>query len=187
MRVFLDVDGVLADFTMGAHRKMGIDLDYNNWPYPKGPEGWDWQHCLGMTFEELSEICDFEFWKGLPWTSDGRDILRVILKFVEQGNITLLTTPMPHVMSASGKMAWIEKNLPAYKWHTLISSGKKDILAGVPDSILVDDSQNNVDAWRGVGGKAVLVPRRWNNRWPEVNTASISVELQLEALCRHHV
>lgn len=179
MRIFLDVDGVLADFTMGAHKKLGHTLDYDNWPHAKGPEGWHWERDYGLSFESLSTICDFDFWAALPWTSDGRAILDIACCY---GDITLLTAPMPHVMSASGKMAWIKRELPEYSKHTLIATESKAVLARTPDSILVDDNQDNVDGWIRAGGAAVLVPRWWNTAYPRVFEAPKVVKLQLEAL-----
>jgi 5'(3')-deoxyribonucleotidase len=161
-RCFLDVDGVLADFVGGVHRKLGIEFSYDAWPYKKGPEGWNFHDEIGITFEDLSELCDFEFWKNLEWTPDGHDILRVVLRYFDPNQITLLTSPMPNVMSASGKMAWIMDKLPAYKFRTGIWTDSKAILAGVPDSVLVDDHQKNTDVWQAGGGRAVLVPRPWN-------------------------
>lgn len=162
-RVFLDVDGVLADFTMGVHNKLGIPLSYGNWPYKYGPEGWHWHNELGMTFNQMSDVCDFDFWLNVPWTVDGKAILDAVVTLVSLDQVTLLTTPMPHVMSASGKIAWIERNIPDFKWRTLICLDKKHTLSQVPNSILVDDCQDNVNRWRIEGGRAVLVPRPWNN------------------------
>lgn len=181
-RLFLDIDGVLADFTTGVHRKLGIDYDPKRWPYKVGPEGWDFHNEIGMSFAELSALCDFEFWESLPWHYDGRDILGVLLRYCTIDEITLLTTPMPHYMSASGKMAWLEKNLPAYKWRTLICSAKKEILAPLPGSILIDDCQRNVDAWEKAGGTAILVPRPWNRQWYEANNAPNIVNAHLSCM-----
>ena len=150
-RVFLDIDGVLADFTGGAHRRLGIPLEYSKWPYKLGPEGWDWHQEIGMTLNELSNICDFDFWSNLAWHDDGKKILDVITGLVPLDQITLLTTPMPHVMSASGKVAWVENHMPDFLWHMMICLDKKRILAQVPDAILIDDCQQNIDQWRAAG------------------------------------
>ncbi len=194
MRVFLDVDGVLADWGGGVHRAIGVPYDPYVWPYKKGPEGWNWHEEIGWSFKQVSELCTFDFWENLDWTVDGHDILQAILEFVSVDQITLLTTPMPNIMSASGKMAWMEKNLPAYRHQVCIFTGGctvggqprvgKELFAQIPGTVLIDDNTTNVTRWVQAGGRAILVPRWWNNCWPDVRTAAISVQLQLESLCR---
>lgn len=185
-RCFLDVDGVLADFNAGIYRKLGLPYDPLTWAHAKGPDGWDFHKDLNMSFAEMSGLCDETFWENLPWWYDGRDILRIVLDHFGQQNITLLTTPMPHYQSPTGKWLWIKKNLPEYEWQTMICCGKKDVLATLPGSILIDDCQRNVDAWEKAGGLAVLVPRWWNNLWPQFHGAALVVEHRLnlmEGLC----
>jgi 5'(3')-deoxyribonucleotidase len=180
-RAFLDIDGVLADFTAGVHKKLGIPFDYNKWPYKFGPEGWYFHEEIGMTFNQLSDICDFDFWANLPWCPDGKAILDAVLGLVQPDQITLLTMPMPHVMSASGKVAWIENHMPDFKWRMMICLDKKRILAQVPDAILIDDCQKNIDQWRAAGGRAVLVPRPWNNLYKRRDIATTMVRAVLES------
>lgn len=177
-RCFLDVDGVLCDFMDGIHQALGIDYDPSHWPYKHGPDGWHFHDELGLTFEQLSAHCDFTFWQNLRWTHFGRDILRVLLQHFGKEQITLLTSLMPHIESASGKMAWIKKHLPEYERQTIICSSPKEILAGVPDSFLIDDCQKNVDRWQDAGGTAILIPQPWNSlfdvlTWPAFNLSSV--------------
>jgi 5'(3')-deoxyribonucleotidase len=178
--VFLDMDGVLVDFTMGCHKKLGCPLDYNQWPYPKGPDGWDWNKNLGMTFRQLSALCDFDFWVTLDWTVDGHDILRSIIAAFDPDvtDMVLLTSPMPHIMSASGKMAWIELHLPEYSRKTIVCSAPKAVMAR-PDSLLIDDNQGNCVSWMAAGGRAILVPRCWNNLHEKQTNAVGYVQDQL--------
>ena len=178
--VFLDVDGVLADFTMGCHKKLHIPLDYDRWPYLHGPDGWDWHVQLGMTFNQLSAICDFDFWVNLPWTIDGRDILQSVIGTFDPvvTEIVLLTTPMPHIMSASGKMAWIDRYLPAYSRRAVVCSAPKAVMAH-PESLLIDDNQGNCTAWIAAGGRAILVPRNWNDLHTKQGEAAAYVDKQL--------
>jgi 5'(3')-deoxyribonucleotidase len=179
MRIFLDVDGVLADWVGSVHRAIGIPYDPAVWPYKIGPAGWGWHDEIGWSFMQVSELCDFDFWAGELWTHDGRAILNLVKTF---GDVTLLTTPMPNIASASGKMAWIERELPELKRHVLITTELKAVLAQVPDSVLIDDCQKTVVEWRAAGGKAVLVPRHWNELHEAAYYALILMRRQLEGI-----
>lgn len=184
MKVYLDIDGVLADWTGGVHGRLGIPYNYHRWPYCKGPKGWHWHDEIGYSFSQVSEHCDFNFWENLLWTDDGHDILRTVFDYVEPEDITLLTTPMPNIMSASGKIAWVRKHLPAYERQMLICPGHKvnSGLPLVPDSILIDDKQRNVRDWTTAGGEAILVPRWWNSLHERAENATAWVRDGLEGL-----
>ncbi len=181
-RCFLDIDGVLADFDSGAHKALGLSFDKGHWPYTRGPGGWDWYEELGLSLEEFDSHLGFDFWANLEWMPDGHDILRTVLRFFSPKQITLLTTPMPNVMSASGKVAWVKEHLPAYDNSLMVITDSKSVLAQVPGAVLVDDCQKNVNQWRAAGGVAVLVPRPWNNMYAFAESAVEDVRIQLEAL-----
>jgi len=163
MIVFLDVDGVLANWNAGVFKKLGLPYDYDDWKFAKGRAGWDWNKELGLSFQEISDLCDFDLWANLPWLHDGKKIYEDVKRMFGQHNIRLLTAPMPNVMSASGKMEWIYRNLPELQKQVIISTAPKETLAQVPGSYLIDDSSTNVEKWRGAGGRAILVPRWWND------------------------
>lgn len=163
--VYLDVDDVLADFMGGLHKALDISYDYSNYPYKKG----DW-NILGyqimlnnelVTFEQCNDCCTANFWDNLEWMHDGRDILRAIMGTLGLEKVYLLTTPMPNLESASGKMMWINSNLSVYLKRTIITQAPKHLLAR-PDTLLIDDKDENVDGFRKAGGKVLLVPRPWN-------------------------
>jgi len=166
--VFLDVDDVLANFMKGLHKALNISYDYSNYPYEKG--NWD---ILGyqiksddgslITFDQCNDCCNTSFWQHLEWMHDGRDILRAIMNTLDfhLETVYLLTTPMPNLESASGKMIWVNDNLPIYLKRTIITQAPKHLLAR-PDTLLIDDKNENVDGFREAGGKALLIPRPWN-------------------------
>ena len=164
--VFLDVDDVLADFMKGLHKALHIPYDYKNYPYKKG----DW-NILGyqiksddnslVTFDQCNDCCTISFWQHLEEMHDGRNILAAIEYKLVPRQIYLLTTPMPNLESASGKMIWVHDHLPNYLKRTIITQAPKHLLAR-PDTLLIDDKNENVDDFRKAGGKALLVPRPWN-------------------------
>jgi 5'(3')-deoxyribonucleotidase len=164
--VFLDMDDVLADFMKGLHKALNISYDYFNYPYEKG--NWD---ILGyqiksdggslITFDQCNDYCNTSFWQDLEWMHDGYDILRAVFDKFPAEQIYLLTAPMPNLESASGKMIWVYENLPVYLKRTIITQAPKSLLAK-PDTLLIDDKDENVEEFVKAGGYGILVPRPWN-------------------------
>ncbi len=163
--IMIDLDGVLVNFLGGLHKALGVPYDINNYPYEKGK----WNMLTDIkrfddipaTFEQCNDCCTANFWDNLEWVHDGRNILRVIMNTFGLEKVYLLTTPMPNLESASGKMMWVNGNLPICLKRTIITQAPKHLLAR-PDTLLIDDKDENVDGFCKAGGKAFLVPRPWN-------------------------
>lgn len=155
MICFLDIDGVLANFVEGVNRAFGIKYDYATLPRPME---WDWFKNLGLTIQEVDSICTIDFWAGLRWMHDGREILEMVENKFQ--DIYLLTTCMSNPQSGTGKMLWIERHLKKYSKRVIITAAKS-LLAG-PDRVLIDDKNENVDTFEETGGRAILVARPWN-------------------------
>lgn len=162
MKIFLDMDGVLVDFLKGIHDALGADYDFDNYPYEKGK--WDMFADIGgfnLPFKVIDALCTSDFWADLDWMPDGRDILREVINRQPLADVYLLTTPMPNLGSASGKMRWVAEHLPHMITQVIVTQAPKALLAG-PDRILIDDKDQNIDEWVKAGGIGVLVPRPWN-------------------------
>ena len=168
MRLYLDIDGVLVDFTTGLMRALSVPYDYPKAPYPFKPGVWDYfpelKDRYGVTFEQCDAACAAGFWANLWWMFDGRSILRVVgdMLDLDDTSLRLLTSPMPNLGSASGKMEWVERNLPPMKKKTIITNVDKGEFAA-PDRILIDDCDKNIDSWRAAGGIGIVCPRPWNS------------------------
>jgi len=166
MKLYLDIDGVIADFTTGLTRAVGVPYDYPESPYPFKPGVWDYflelKDRYGVTFEQCNAACNRDFWANLRWMYDGRDIVRVVIDVFSPDDIRLLTSPMPNLGSASGKMEWVDKNAPSMKKKTIITNVDKGEFAA-PDRILIDDYDKNIDSWRAAGGIGIVCPRPWNS------------------------
>ena len=180
MRCFLDIDGVLCDWTGTMHRRLGIAYDYANWPYAKGPDGWYWHNDLGWSFDAVSQLCDFEFWVNASETHDGREIMTIVRRYFELNEITLLTAPMPNVMSASGKVEWVRRHYPEFERRMMVCTASKAILAALPGSLLIDDGPCNIRDWTAAGGRAITVPRWWNTEHHLALKSASVVEKHLE-------
>lgn len=152
--VFLDMDGVICDFTAGAIAAHGRSI-------PPQDVRWGMEEQLGLSPEEFWAPLDFGFWSNLSWTEEGYELLKGLeLTFGE--NVVLMTSPCETPGGVEGKVSWIRKNLPSYSKRFFVGPPKH--LAAGPGKILVDDHEVNVDKFVAHGGRALLVPRPWNRR-----------------------
>jgi len=175
--IFLDMDGVITDFVGGVCRA----LDRPN-PYPEETRDYTfWNAWPDIATKDVDAICYQVFWHNLEWVDDGRDTLRAIKATLGLEKVYLLTMPMPNLESASGKMMWINDNLPIYLSRTIITTREvpKAFLAR-PDALLIDDKDENVEEFRTAGGNAILVPRPWNKAFKDSDVASQIVRKKLE-------
>lgn len=155
--VFLDMDGVICNFRKGVHGAF-----YKFYDYTTLSDKWTfWDDWPDVTLDMVNVACDMKFWDHLEWTEDGRDILRTILNKFHVKQIYLLTDPVIGTGTASGKMMWIDRHIPVYLKHTIITQAPKHLLAR-SDTLLIDDKDENVDEFREAGGKAILINRPWN-------------------------
>ena len=73
-----------------------------------------------------------------------------------------MTTPVEDPESLAGKLEWIHKYFPEWMHRQYLMGPQKHLLAG-PGSLLIDDSEENVEKFRQHDGQAILVPRPWNS------------------------
>ena len=170
MKIFLDMDGVLIDFFTGVNEIFNI---------PKPPHKYNWFEDYGVSREQLNNVCGMRFFNGLDWMPDGREIEEVVRRKFGSGNIYLITLPMPNSESWTGKVMWVNKHLSLYNKRLIITPTPKSLLAG-PDTLLIDDKDENVEEFRAAGGQAILVPRLWNKLYEQADIALQVVKDNLE-------
>ena len=150
MKVFCDMDGVLVNFNKAACALV-------NHPYP--PSNWDWIDEIPGNRQKIDDQCTADFWRNLEWRYDGKAILSILTK--KFNDIYLLTCPMLNAGSGTGKMQWVNKHIPSLYNKLIITRASKSLFAN-PDTLLIDDKDENVDNFRAAGGQAILINRPWN-------------------------
>jgi len=180
MKIFMDVDDVLADFVGGMCRLHDKENPYAEPLDTESAGVWEIEKLLGLTVEEFWTPAGGKFWGGLELMPDGKSILSLAENAVGAENVCLLTTPPLNPESASGKIWWIERCLPNYNRRFLIGPPKQ--FCAHKDAILIDDADHNVDAFVKAGGKAILVPRAWNSAWRYRNDVLSYVQNKLDML-----
>lgn len=183
IRIFLDLDGVLADFVQGAVELHGYDSD----PYgPVANRGrWDLEKIIGIPEQDFFSPMGYDFWanlKPLPWAWQLMDIVNET--FGEE-NVAIMTSPVPRDGCIDGKRAWIKKHLPNI--GTRVFFGKHKWLCANPHALLIDDYPKNVNRFRRNGGQGLLFPAKWNKlHWisdPLAYTIGYIQRLKEERVC----
>lgn len=155
--IFLDLDGVITDFVGGVCRAFNKPN-----PYPSLTQDYTfWNAWPEISIKKVDTVCTIDFWANLNWAHGGHDILRMVLDHFKPEQVYLVTRPMPNPGSYTGKAFWVQKHLPKYSKRLIITQAPKSLLAK-PDTLLIDDKDENVDEFVKAGGKAILVPRPWN-------------------------
>ena len=111
---------------------------------------------------------------------DGLEILSTVCdKF--RFDIHLLTTPMPNFGSWTGKAQWVNRYIPVFNKRLIITQVPKSLFAG-PDTLLIDDKDENITEFVAAGGRGILVPRPWNSLYGKAKKTLQVVKQSLEIL-----
>lgn len=175
MKVFLDMDGVVADFTAGLCA--AFKIPFQNQPYSMPYGLWDYVHHVeqhyGVPWNSVKAACsEVGFWIELPALPKADRLYNYLNA---RHDVRFLTTPTGDPISVfDGKRAWLEARgwaVPHDKRMILLEKGETKEQYAASDIMLLDDQDKNVQDFRHGGGQAILVPRPWNNRHRECRGA----------------
>ena len=141
--LYLDMDGVLADF-------------FGEWARSHGVE-----HYKQIDKDEIKSSLDRigqdaeRFFEDLPMLPGAKELLRAAHAY---GGYTILSSPLERneAPSIEGKRRWIANHLGDYPPNHIIferNKAKYAVNNGVAN-ILIDDYGVNVNAWEAAGGRA---------------------------------
>jgi 5'(3')-deoxyribonucleotidase len=132
-RLYLDCDGVLADFDTGAAALLGMK-----------PKAYEKSHGLSRFWSKLAQAPDFYF--SLPLMPDAMRLFEavkhldpVILTGLPRGN-----------WAADQKMRWAAEHFPGVRMITCMARDKRD--HAKDGDVLVDDNDKFRHLWEGAGG-----------------------------------
>jgi 5'(3')-deoxyribonucleotidase len=160
--VFVDIDGVLADFATEVARLCG-QRDRDPWSNDP-PRGYDLSAHYGMSTSEMWRRVDrtASFWNFLgvlPWA---RQLVKEVIDVVGLDNVYLLSAPSLHPSSASGKVAWVTGNFRQLQDRLILAPAHAKPLLASPRSMLIDDRQETCREFDVRGGRSWLFPAPWN-------------------------
>jgi len=137
-QIYVDMDGVLADF-------------FGDW---KKLVGKDWRKItdIGPALQKIRDTDNF--WLNLPMTNNAKNLLNLIKGI--KGSYKILSSPLPDdPKSEPHKREWIEDNLKFFPPEDVIITFDKTKFATQSDgtpNILIDDYGVNIQKWESAGG-----------------------------------
>lgn len=136
-KLFLDCDGVLADFDAGAQALLGMEA-----------KAFEAKRGKGEFWKRLARAGDF--YATLPKMPDADDLFDAVRHL----NPTILTgLPMGN-WAAPQKVRWAAEHFPGVPIITCMARDKFRYMDGA--DVLVDDSDRHMATWEQAGGIYIL-------------------------------
>jgi hypothetical protein len=147
--VYLDMDGVLADFFGGVEKMYGVD----HWKQLTSDKTKD------LKKEVIDRITGTDFFATLPKFDSADELINMVKKFTG-GKFSINTSPLRGDNENYGKYkkVWISNNIE--QPDEIVVTGRKESYAkdkasGTPN-ILIDDRPVNIQRWQDAGGYGIL-------------------------------
>jgi len=143
--VYVDMDGVLADF-------------FSEWAKMAGIKSGNWKDIPREDINKtLDRMIGTDFFAQLPKFSTADKLIQMIISHF--GSYRILSSPLrnDHENSKRHKIDWIGRKLKIKPEETIISSNKNAYATqsdGTPN-ILIDDLGKNVQNWMNSGGLGI--------------------------------
>jgi predicted alpha/beta hydrolase len=132
-RLYLDCDGVLADFDKGATAILGLP-----------PKAYEKRHGLARFWQRLAQAPDFYF--GLPLMSDAMELFEAVRHLQP-----IILTGLPRGnWAAEQKVRWAAEYFPGTRIITTMARDKRN--HAKEGDVLVDDQLRHRGLWQDVGG-----------------------------------
>lgn len=146
--IYVDMDGVIADFNKGFKSITGSEglsaIEYEK------------KHGKNSIWKVIDNYNKTKFFENLPWTEDGKDLWDYLNK--THNNIKILTAlGRTNGHSSTGKKNWLNKHLPNLYDNEIVMVPNKHAKKhwATPYSIIIDDSDIVITEWRKKGGIAI--------------------------------
>ena len=141
--LFLDCDGVLADFDAGAKKVLG----------GLSPREFEARYSKGEFWKRLARAKDF--YATLPLMPDAQ----ILFDAVAHLRPTILTGLPLGTWAAPQKLKWAEKHFPGTPVITCMARDKYKYMK--PGDVLVDDRADHRAKWEDAGGIFIHHENAW--------------------------
>jgi len=159
--IFVDLDGVLCNFIdaveeiyPGAKELQKTYFGVNR--HQEHPD-------LTKQYQDFRNaiINKKHFWRDLPWTEDGKQLVSHIITHIPLQRLAIITAPMKNDEERCNieKRQWVSNNIPFISSEDVfVEKHKYKIIDPSFNGmqILIDDHQDNIDEWISHGGIGIL-------------------------------
>jgi proteasome assembly chaperone (PAC2) family protein len=146
-KVYLDMDGVLADFDQRFRDLSGME-----------PRDFENKYGKKAFWNLIDEENKIKFWVGIP-VMDGATAL---VNAVKDYNYELLTSPSAKKQSYLGKILWVRNNtgnvFPSKPRINFKKAKEKHLVKPqlAKTDILIDDREDTIGRWNAAGGTGIV-------------------------------
>lgn len=178
IEIYIDIDGVLADFVGGAikiHNKDESILEEFEGSY-------DIASVFGMTEEDFWKHINDDidnFYSNLKPTEECKEIIDAVVELKHRNDIDVEISVITsrHESLKESTTNWLYNNIPPLRGHRLIFNENKSQFAK-PNAILIDDSDEQLLPFITQGGNIIPIHRPWNY----FVTSAVDVRKDLEMI-----
>ena len=152
--ILLDMDGVQANFVKASIEAARLPVHEDE------IDEWSYYNKWCSVDEFWKRIGTFEnFWLDLEKYEWSDDLFRMCST---TARTVIATSPSPCKNCPGQKVEWLRKHGYLESRLTDYMLGPHKELMARPNTILIDDSDRNVELFIAAGGKAITFPQRWN-------------------------
>ncbi len=177
IKIWLDMDGVVAHWMKSAANTLGVDLRRSD-IRQQIKDGKRMESFVGGD-SKMWPIIDAEgeaWWENmakLPWADD---LINLVKK--ETKELSFLSSPSNSPICYAGKIKWVIKNYPKMDRDVFI--GCKKYRCASPDSLLIDDTAKKCKKFRENGGHVFEWPNALSIIDGDVDINDVLNDLQNE-------
>ena len=139
-KIFIDMDGVLADFVTGV----------------QGPKYLNGPLTDNLYDDNKIALSNKGLFRDLPPMQDMPDLMNYINNLGVYWEILTCTGKLNRQKVAKDKTAWIREHVDPNTVITCTFTGKQKAAYAESGFVLIDDRKKNIDAWVAAGGIGIL-------------------------------
>jgi len=146
-KVYLDMDGVLADFDQRFRDLSGMS-----------PKDFENKYGKKAFWDLIDEENKIKFWVGIPTMPGAADLVDAVKDY----NYELLTSPSAKKQSYLGKILWVKNHtgdvFPSKPRINFKKAKEKHLVKPqlAKTDILIDDREDTIGRWNAAGGTGIV-------------------------------